>query len=121
MPKISKTNMERVLVENFISLQKVLTNLSIKFDNLSDQISKLLELFEISAKSLAEKDIDLGGKKEKEILERLNSIQEQNKTIAEGLTGLYDKFSPQNLQQQGPPDYETSDFSQRKFKQLPRY
>ena len=44
----------QILVENFVSLQKVMTNLSIKFDNLSMQISKLLELFEISAKTLAE-------------------------------------------------------------------
>ena len=37
---------EKILVENFVALQKVMVNLSIKFDNLSGQISKLLELFE---------------------------------------------------------------------------
>ena len=40
---------------NFISLQKVLTNLSGRFDELSDNMSKLLQLFEISAKTFAEK------------------------------------------------------------------
>ena len=49
---------QQALLENFITLQKVMTNLSIKFDNLSDQISKLLDLFEISAKAMAEKDFE---------------------------------------------------------------
>ena len=44
---------EKILIENFVSLQKVMTNLSFKFDNLTNQISKLLELFEIYAKDLA--------------------------------------------------------------------
>jgi len=37
-----KGNLEIKLVENFVSLQKVMTNLSIKFDELSNNISKLL-------------------------------------------------------------------------------
>ncbi|NMB66704.1 hypothetical protein GYA25_01435, partial [Candidatus Woesearchaeota archaeon] len=38
------------LIENFVSLQRVMTNLAVKLEDLSSQISKLLELFEISAK-----------------------------------------------------------------------
>src|SRR3989338_6779944 len=48
--KPTKLDTEQALLENFVSLQRVLTNLSIKFDSLSDNISKLLQLFEISAK-----------------------------------------------------------------------
>lgn len=48
-------SVENVLVENFVSLQKVMTNLSLKFDNLTNQISKLLDLFEISAKNSCRK------------------------------------------------------------------
>jgi len=86
---------ERLMIENFISLQKVLTNLSIKFDNLTHQISKLLELFEISAKSLAEKDFNMEhkNKETEQIYEKLNSIAEQNKTIARGLTLMHEKSS----------------------------
>jgi len=51
---------EKILVENFVALQKVMVNLSIKFDNLSGQISKLLELFEISAKAFTEKELGKG-------------------------------------------------------------
>ncbi|MBI2056746.1 hypothetical protein HYT91_00645, partial [Candidatus Pacearchaeota archaeon] len=40
----NKGNLEIKLVENFVSLQKVMTNLSVRFDELSNQISKLLEL-----------------------------------------------------------------------------
>ena len=53
-----KKSVEKILVENFVSLQKVLTNLSVKFDELSNNISKLLELFELSATALAKKDIN---------------------------------------------------------------
>jgi len=83
---------EKVLVENFVSLQKVMTNLSTKFDNLANQISKLLELFEISAKTLAEKDFNLekGSEGEKEITNKIDNLLEQNKIIARGLTLLHE-------------------------------
>ena len=88
----SEVKIERVLVENFVSLQKVMTNLSIKFDNLANQISKLLELFEISAKALAEKDFNLGRetKDDKKVIERLDNLADQNKVIARGLTLLHE-------------------------------
>jgi len=36
-----ESQVNKVLVENFVSLQKVMVDTSIKFDNLSGQISKL--------------------------------------------------------------------------------
>ena len=85
---------ERVLVENFIALQKVMTNLSIKFDNLSDQIKKLLELFEISAKSLAEKDfkVERGSVDTEKIAKKMDSLLDQNKIIARGMTLINDRI-----------------------------
>lgn len=79
---------EKVLIENFVSLQRVMTNLAVKFDNLSSQISKLLELFEISAKTLAEHGPT---KEEKKIVERLDNLLEQNKVIAKGIALLHEK------------------------------
>lgn len=88
------------LVDNFVSFQKVMTNLTEKFDNLSGQISQLLGLFESSAKVLAEKDYDKEKeektskeelKKKKEIIDKLDKVLEQNKTIAKGLTLMHDK------------------------------
>ena len=50
----SQINVEKAIVENFVSFQKVMANLSLRFDNLSSQISKLLDLFEISAETEVE-------------------------------------------------------------------
>lgn len=84
--------LEKALIDNFIALQKVMTNLSIKFDSLTSQISKLLDLFEISAKSLAEKDFNVNkeNKENKKILDNLDKLMDQNKTIARGLTLMHE-------------------------------
>src|SRR3990167_3397701 len=75
-----KGNLEIKLIENFVSLQKVMTNLSVKFDGLSNNISKLLELFELSAVALAKKDINFTKPVDEEkIMGKLNNILEQNK------------------------------------------
>lgn len=89
---VKKLQTEKVLIENFIALQKVNTNLAIKFDKLSNQISSLLELFEVSAKTLAEKDLEL--KKEnrdnKQIVEKIDNLIEQNRTIARGVALVHE-------------------------------
>jgi hypothetical protein len=100
-----KSDVENILIENFVSLQKVMVNLSVKFDNLTNQISKLLELFEISAKALAEKDFEVekNNKENAKILERIEDVLEQNKTIAKGITFMHDKINePSNYQNQMP-------------------
>lgn len=84
---------EKILIENFVSLQKVMTNLAVKFDNLSGQISKLLELFEISAKTMAEKGYSLG--EDKKILEKLDSLLDHNKVIAKGIALLHEREAPE--------------------------
>jgi hypothetical protein len=94
---------ERVLIENFVSLQHVMTNLAVKFDNLSNQISKLLELFEISAKTLAERGALGEDKTDKKIAERLDSLLEQNKIIARGVALLHEKNSQEEYSIQPQP------------------
>jgi hypothetical protein len=104
------SDLEKTLVENFVSLQKVLVHLSSKFDDLSGNIAKLLELFEISAKTLAEKELSNTSisdeettKEIKRVSEKLNNLLDQNKIIARGLTLMYDKFSgSQPMQMQNP-------------------
>ncbi|MFH1365327.1 MAG: hypothetical protein ABIH28_01970, partial [archaeon] len=88
---------EKILIENFVALQKVMTHLSEKFDNLTTQISKMLNLFEISAKALAEKEFDVEkeNKDIKKTIEKLDNLLEQNKTIAKGLVLLHDQISPE--------------------------
>ncbi len=96
-----ENNVEKILVENFVSLQKVMTNLSLKFDNLAGQISKLLELFELSAKSLAEKDFELdrSNKDNRKIMEKIEGILDQNRTIARGLTLMNEKIEESIMSQ----------------------
>ncbi|MEX0932861.1 MAG: hypothetical protein WDZ77_02055 [Candidatus Pacearchaeota archaeon] len=114
-PKVSKqtVHLERAVIENFVALQKVMTNLSLRFDNLSTQISNLLELFEISAKNLAQKDF--GAEKEnrnsKEIISKLNNLTDQNKVIARGLTLLHESEdsygkNPEKKEMKNEHDYE---------------
>jgi len=94
----NESNTAQILIENFVSLQKVMTNLSIKFDNLTKQISKLLELFEISAKALAKKDFDLEKTgKDKKIIEKIDNLLDQNKIIARGLTLIHEKTPEQKI------------------------
>ncbi len=87
----SKRELEEALVENFVKLQRVMANMSFKFDNLSDQISKLLQLFEISAKSFVKKQEE-GGSGDKDLLKKVDSLLNQNKTIATGLTLIEEKL-----------------------------
>ena len=97
-------DINQVLLDNFINLQKVLTNLAVKFEDLSNNISKLLQLFELSAKSLAEKP----GKNpeiDQEFLKKLDSLLEQNKVISKGIMLMEDRIRgrAQPLQPQPMP------------------
>ncbi len=82
---------EQVFIENFVNLQHAMTNMSIQFGELSQNITKLLKVFEESAKTLAktEKQIDSG------VGEKIDSLLSQNKTIARGLVLMEDKLKRQ--------------------------
>ncbi len=90
--KRSRTNIDKALTDNFIALQKIMVNVSIKFDNLSNQIAKLLELFEISAKSLARKDFeeDRENKDMKKVLEKLDNVSQHAGLIGKGLALIHE-------------------------------
>ena len=83
---------EKALIENFIGLQKVMVNLSGKFDNLANQISKLLELFEISARALARKDSTIPGEEgeSKKVIEKLDTLSKQAGLIGKGLALIHE-------------------------------
>ncbi len=97
-PQNQEPGVNKILIENFVALQRVLTNLSTKMDDLTTQISKLLDIFEISAKALAEKDFDTGGDK-KELVNRLDSLLDQNRTLARGMALMHERI-PREQQQQ---------------------
>jgi hypothetical protein len=97
--EVNKTgSTEKLLLENFISLQKVLTDLSMRLDENSKKVSRLLELFELAGKSydktrIMPQSISVGGisdLKLKEISDKLDSTMEQIQVIAKGIILLED-------------------------------
>ena len=112
--KKKSVKLEDKILQNLIELQKVHVNLAEKFESLSDQISNLLALFEASARSFAKQPHIQMAEKDKEFLEKIDKLLDQNKTIARGLTlmeqkmrdKLYGPIVPppdQNLQQRKLP------------------
>jgi hypothetical protein len=102
---MTKEELEEALIHNFIALQKALTNMTVKFDELSTNISKLLQLFEISAKSFAEKYSSIDENKEgtdKEFIKRLDALMDQNKVISKGIMLIEEKIREKNSMNGNP-------------------
>ena len=89
--KLTNREVQLALIENFVGMQKALTNLTFKFDHLSDNISKLLHLFELSAQTFMRKE-QAGFGEDKDVLGKLDTLLDQNKTIAKGLTLIEEKI-----------------------------
>ena len=99
---------ERELIENFIGLQKVMVNLSAKFDSLAGQISRLLDLFEISAKALARKEVSSSGNLEaKRVMEKLDNLSHQAGLIGKGLALIHEVRTEREPM---PPSIHTAPF-----------
>ena len=86
MAGVDYVKLQEMIIENLVELQRVHTNMAEKFNKLSEQIASLLNLFELAARSFAEHPANQGVDKDKEFLEKIDRLLEQNKTIAKGLT-----------------------------------
>lgn len=97
--KISSKQRDELLIENFVGLQKAMVNLSVKFEALSDNLVKLLNVFELSARGVV-----AGSPKEsdKDLLNKIDSLLEQNKTIAKGLVLIEQKVRSRTGTSQKP-------------------
>ena len=91
---------QRKIIENLVELQKVHSNLAEKFDKLAHQISSLLSLFESAARTFAEQAPVTTAEKDKEFLDKIDRLLDQNKTIAKGLTLMEEKMKERIY---GPP------------------
>lgn len=122
--KKSSHHIEEAILQNFISLQKVLTNLTIKFEDMSENISKLLQLFEISAKNFVEKYPSGDGTVDQEFIRKLDSLLDQNKTIAKGIMLMEEKVrnkaNPQGPTQFRPNPQEQGFRTQQRPRPIPR-
>jgi len=114
--KMTAREREELLIENFVGLQSAMTNMSIKFGGLSDNISKLLQIFEESAKNFVS-----GGKSDDaEMLQKIDSLLNQNKTIAKGLVLMEGKLRGRNEEPQMVPNVARNVESSRSPQPLPR-
>ena len=119
--KTNSKKLETKIIDNLVKLQKVHTDLGEKFENLADQISTLLALFEVTAKNFAKNPELKIAQKDREFLEKIDKLLDQNKTIAKGLTMMEKRvrekvYSPigRNLPHQRNPQltrkYKPSEF-----------
>ncbi|VVB79492.1 Uncharacterised protein [uncultured archaeon] len=90
--RLSAAEREKILIDNFIGLQKVMVNLSMKFENLSDNITKLLGVFENSARDYMVNKGRSSPDKDREYLTQLNTLLEQNKAISRGIMQLDERL-----------------------------
>ena len=97
--------LEHKILENLVELQKVHTALAEKFDKLANQITQLLSLFEMAARSFAERPANQVAERDREFLEKVDRLLEQNKTIAKGLTLVEERIRERiyRAPQQRPP------------------
>ena|SRR3989344_4865476 len=92
MAEVDYGKLQEKIIENLIELQKVHTNMAEKFDKLSEQMINLLTLFEMAARSFADHPANQGTEKDKEFLEKIDRLLDQNKTIARGLTLMEERI-----------------------------
>lgn len=91
-PKQSKESLEEQTLHSLIELQKVHVNLAEKFDKLALQIQNLLALFEVAARNFAKQPHMQATEKDKEFLEKIDRLLDQNKVLAKGLTLMEEKM-----------------------------
>ncbi len=127
---LTNKEMQEILIENFVGLQKAMTNVSIKFESLTSQITNLLEIFELSAKRITQGKGHASGL-EIDILKKIDTVLEQNKALASGIILIEEKIRnqsprPQGMQQMQPsigqqnPQNRQNQFQQGQTRTLPR-
>lgn len=113
MPKKSENTgkyiLEEKILENLVALQKINADTSEKFNRLSEQISSLLTLFESAARSFAQHPANQSSEKDKEFLDKIDRLLEQNKTIAKGLTLMEENvrnrvYGGKNIEEENFPE-----------------
>ncbi|MEK6927883.1 MAG: hypothetical protein AABX11_05620 [Nanoarchaeota archaeon] len=99
-------SINEVLVQNLIELQKVHTHLLEKIDKMNNQLSHLLTIFEVAAKNFGENPLNQNSEKDKEFLNKIDALLEQNKTIAKGLTLMEEHTREKLYANQEPKEEE---------------
>lgn len=116
---------EEKILENLVALQKVHADLAEKFGRLSEQMTGLLNLFENAARSFAQHPANQVGEKDKDFLEKIDKLLDQNKTIAKGLTLMEERirgrvYGAPRIQNTGDLE-STEENPPTSFKPLPKF
>lgn len=93
--KMTAAQREEMLIENFVGLQRAMINLSMKFENLSDNMAKLLNVFEISARDYMVNKGKTTPEVDRDIINRINMLLDQNKAIMGSVRSLDEKVKKQ--------------------------
>lgn len=129
-PKKSITDkqIEHAILKNLVELQKIQTDLAEKFAHLSTEISHLLALFEVTARNFAKNaPVTDQYTRDKEFLEKIDKLLDQNKTLAKGLTLMEERmrerlYSPQKPSpEKKPVEEDFSSSMNTRSKPLPRF
>jgi len=116
--KMSAKEREEILIENFVGLQKAMTHLSLKFENLSDNISKLLNVFELSAKDYLMNRGKSSPEVDRDLTNKISLLLEQNKSITRVLMNMDDKLRPRPEQRPQPQQpVQNSQFKPKAFQE----
>lgn len=89
---VSRGTLEEQTISSLIELQKVHINLAEKFEKLSTQVENLLALFELAARNFAKQPSMQNTEKDKEFLDKIDKLLDQNKLLAKGLTMMEEKM-----------------------------
>jgi hypothetical protein len=108
-------HLEDKIVHNLVELQKIHTDVAEKFTKLSNQLASLLTLFEMTARSFAQQSNNPALEKDKEFLDKIDKLLDQNKTIAKGLTLMEEKMRERLY----GPTQPSSQMPQRAFTSIP--
>ena len=99
--------------DNTVNIKNAMINLSVKFEDLSDNISRLLSVLEISAKDYLANKGKTTPEVDKDLLNKINSLLDQNKTIAQGLVMIEEKVRSKTEPQ---PQQQPQQNSQSQYK-----
>src|SRR3989338_8928682 len=88
----SKATLEEQTIHSLVELQKVHVNLAEKFDKLAVQVENLLALFELAARNFAKQPSMQNTERDKEFLDKIDKLLDQNKLLAKGLSLMEEKM-----------------------------
>ncbi len=91
-PHVSRQSLEEQTIHSLVELQKVHINLAEKFDKLTTQIENLLALFEMAARNFAKQPNMQNTERDKEFLDKIDKLLDQNKLLAKGLSLMEEKM-----------------------------